>query len=149
MTFRGCLTPFGAILDRFWRVLGRFRVDFGSIWAGFWKISQALSVVPAGQVAKVEHKDEQLFTALAAAAQRRMKDFTSQDLANTAWAFATVERKDAQLFTALAAAAERRMRNFNSQNLANTAWALTDSAACALESFRSGALGGELGGMGP
>ena len=49
----GSKRPFGAILDRFWRVLGRFGVDFGSIWAGFWKISQALSVVPAGQVATV------------------------------------------------------------------------------------------------
>ena len=53
------------------------------------------------------------------------------------------------VFTALArAATEQRMRDFNSQNLANTAWALTDSAACALGSCRSVAMGGELGGMG-
>ena len=43
-----------------------------------------LSVVPAGQVAVVGHKDEALFTALAAAAERRMRGFNSQDLANTA-----------------------------------------------------------------
>ena len=52
-----------------------------------------------------------------------MMDFNSQNLANTAWAFATVGHKDERLFSTLAAAAERRMRDFNSQNLANTAWA--------------------------
>ena len=50
-----------------------------------------------------------------------MRDFNSQDLANTAWAFAMVGRKDERLFSMLAAAAEQRMRDFNSQNLANTA----------------------------
>ena len=86
----------------------------------YWMLSfQVLSVVPAGQVATVGHKDEQLFTALAAAAERRMRDFDSQNLANTAWAFATVVHKGNQLFTALAAAAERCVRDFNSQDLAN------------------------------
>ena len=66
------------------------------------------------------HKEERLFTALAAAAERRMRNFTSQDLANSAWAFATVGHKEERLFSALAAAAERRMRDFTSQNLANT-----------------------------
>ena len=52
-----------------------------------------------------------------------MMDFNSQNLANTAWAFATVGHKDERLFSTLAAAAERRTMDFNSQNLANTAWA--------------------------
>merc|ERR1712224_998624 len=52
-----------------------------------------------------------------------MRDFNSQNLANTAWAFATLGHKDEWLFAALAAAAERRLRDFNSQELANTAWA--------------------------
>ena len=51
-----------------------------------------------------------------------MRDFNSQNLANTAWAFATVSHKDERLFSMLAAAAERRMMDFNPQNLANTAW---------------------------
>ena len=51
-----------------------------------------------------------------------MKDFNSQDLANTAWAFATVGHKDERLYSTLAAAAQQRMRDFNSQELANTAW---------------------------
>ena len=50
-----------------------------------------------------------------------MKDFNSQELGNTAWAFATVGHKEERLFTALAVAPEQRMRDFNSQGLANTA----------------------------
>ena len=34
----GSKRPFGAILERFWRVLGGFGVDFGRVWAGFWKV---------------------------------------------------------------------------------------------------------------
>ena len=79
-------------------------------------------------------KDKQLFTALAATAERRVWEFNEQELASTAWAFATVGQKDEKLFTALAAAAERRMWEFKQQELTNTAWALTDSAACTLES---------------
>ena len=48
-----------------------------------------------------------------AAAEWRMRDFSSQDLANAAWAFAKAGQKEEQLFMALAAAAERRMRDFN------------------------------------
>ena len=69
------------------------------------------------------HEDQHLFTALADAAEWRMRDFNSQNLANTAWAFAT-GHEDQHLFTALADAAERRMRNFKSQELASTAWVL-------------------------
>ena len=36
----GSKRPFGANLDRFWRVLGGFGVDFGRVWARFWKIFQ-------------------------------------------------------------------------------------------------------------
>ena len=50
-----------------------------------------------------------------------MGDFKAQNLANTAWAFATAGQNDALLFAALATAAERRMGNFNVQNLTNTA----------------------------
>ena len=47
------------------------------------------------------HKDEQLFTALAAeAVERHMRSFNSQNLANTAWAFATVGHSDERLFVA-------------------------------------------------
>ena len=46
-----------------------------------------------------------------------------QDLANTAWAFATANQCDAQLFAALARAAEWRVSSFNVRNLSNTVWA--------------------------
>ena len=48
--------------------------------------SQALSVVPAGQVATVGQHDEQLFAALARISEQRLDKFTAQTLANMAWA---------------------------------------------------------------
>ena len=56
-----------------------------------------------------------LFMALgrAAAAEPRMRDFNSQEFANTAWAFATLGHLDKQLYKALAATAEERMNDFN------------------------------------
>ena len=80
-------------------------------------VNTAWAFVTAG------HKEERLFTALAAAAEQRVRDFNSQELANTAWAFATAGHQEEWLFTTLAAAAEQRMKDFISQNLANTAWA--------------------------
>ena len=66
-----------------------------------------------------------IFIVLArAAAERRMRDSISQQLASTPWVFSRVGHQEEQLlFTALAAAAERRMSNFDSQNLVNTTWA--------------------------
>ena len=77
-----------------------------------------------------------------------MKACEAQAIANTAWAFATVGQKNEPLFTALAKAAERRMKDFEAQAISNTAWALTDSAACTLGSWCSGALGGGVEGDG-
>ena len=53
--------------------------------------------------------DAQLFSALAREAERRMGNFNPQDLANTAWAFATLGQPG--------------LDDFNRQELANTAWA--------------------------
>ena len=61
--------------------------------------------------------------ALAREAERRVCDFNPQELANTAWAFATLGQVDAELFMTLAREAEWRMGNFNPQAIANTAWA--------------------------
>ena len=64
-----------------------------------------------------------LFTVLgrAALAEQRIRDFNSQELANTTWAFAMVGHKDERLFSTLAAAAEQSVRDFHSQELANAA----------------------------
>ena len=66
-------------------------------------------------------QDEQLFKALAMVAELRLDRFSAQELANTAWAFATVGQQDEQLFKALAKMAEWRLDNFNVQELANMA----------------------------
>ena len=58
---------------------------------------------------------------MARAAERRVREFNAQALANTAWAFATVKHPVEKLLTALARAAEERVREFNAQDLANTA----------------------------
>ena len=50
-----------------------------------------------------------------------MHMFNAQELANTAWAFATLGQLDTLLFVALARAAEPRTHKFNAQALANTA----------------------------
>jgi len=71
-------------------------------------------------------KDESidvLFRALARAVQQRVNVFSPQELANTAWAFATVNLVDEKLFRTLAREAERRVSMFNAQELANMAWA--------------------------
>ena len=47
---------------------------------------------------------------------------SAQNLANTAWAFATDEQPDEKLSMAMARAAERRMSDLNTQNLANMGW---------------------------
>jgi len=69
----------------------------------------------------VNYRDEKLLAALAAAAERQLLEFTPQNFANTAWAFATVNYRDEKLLAALAAAAEPRLFEFKSQDLANTA----------------------------
>ena len=56
-------------------------------------------------------------------AERHLDKFRAQELANTAWAFATVGQPDKQLFKALARMAEQRLDKFNAQALANMAWA--------------------------
>ena len=49
-----------------------------------------------------------------------MGNFTPQNFANTAWAFATAGQLDATLFNSLARVAERCIGDFKAQGLANT-----------------------------
>jgi hypothetical protein len=65
----------------------------------------------------------QLWDLLATASCRRIGECKPQELANTAWAFATAGHAVPALLDAIAAEAERRVGEFNAQNLANTAWA--------------------------
>ena len=58
---------------------------------------------------------------LARASDQRVCDFDAQNLANTAWAFATANQTDAPLFAMLLRATERCVCDFDVQDLANTA----------------------------
>jgi len=60
---------------------------------------------------------------VAAVAEPRLGEFKPQNLANTAWAFATAGHSSPRLFEAVAAAAVPRLGGFKPQELANTAWA--------------------------
>jgi hypothetical protein len=51
-------------------------------------------------------------------------EFKPQELANTAWAFATAGHAAPALFDAIAAEAAQRVGGLNAQSLANTAWSL-------------------------
>ena len=62
-----------------------------------------------------------LFAALARVSERRLSEFDPQNVANTAWAFATTNHRDEKLFRALARAAEWRLSEFKPQELANAA----------------------------
>ena len=54
-----------------------------------------------------------LFASLARAVEWRLGNFNVQNLANTAWAFATVAQQDMQLFKALARVAGHCVDKFN------------------------------------
>ena len=56
-------------------------------------------------------------------AEQHLANFKPQELANTAWAFATAGHSDAKLFEALARVVEQRLGDFIMQGLANTSWA--------------------------
>ena len=62
------------------------------------------------------------------AAELHLGDFNMQDLANTAWAFATASHSDAHPFAVLARAAEQRLGDVTVQELANTAWAFATAS---------------------
>ena len=85
--------------------------------AGVWKS------VGVGKSGSFRASLSELFTAIAKEAKHSLDQLNAQELANTAWAFATVGQKDELLFNALARMAERRLDQFNVQGLANTAWA--------------------------
>ena len=73
----------------------------------------------------MNYRDEKLFAALAIAAERRLNKFNPQDVANTAWAFATVSYRDEKLFAALAIAAARRLSEFNLFSIQMALWGLS------------------------
>ena len=86
-------------------------------------VSQALSVVPAGQVATAGQSDAQLFPLFANVAAWRVSNFKTSNVANTVWAFAKLRSLDTLLFAALTRVAEQRMDDFDVHQLSSTVWA--------------------------
>ena len=72
--------------------------------------------------------DSELLQALSPAAVLHIWEFNPQDLANTAWAFATLAVEESELLEAVRPAAVCKIWEFNPQNLANTAWAFATLA---------------------
>ena len=69
-----------------------------------------------------------LMTALASSIAWHAGDAKPQELANTAWAFATAGHPAPEMYDALAKAATPYMSEFNPQELANIAWAFATAA---------------------
>ena len=81
---------------------------------------------------------------MADAAEQRMRNFNSQNLANTAWAFAMVDHMHERLFTAFVTAVKWHIRDFNSQEHAITAWAFATAGHRDEQLFTALARVGEL-----
>jgi len=76
----------------------------------------------------INNQDQALFDAMAQAACNQMGGFNAQDIADTAWAFATLGHGAEQapaLFGELAAEACEQMGSFQEQRVADIAWAFT------------------------
>ena len=61
-----------------------------------------------------------MFDAIAASAEGRVERFIAQNLANTAWAFATASHRAPRLLDAVAREAARRAEEFKPQELVRT-----------------------------
>ena len=84
-------------------------------WAGYFgtrELANTAYGAVCGGTAKVQ---SELLGALAGAKERRLGGFSAQQLANTAWAFATASQRDALLFQALARTADLRLASFSVQ----------------------------------
>ena len=83
---------------------------------------------------------EMVWEPLPMAASAGLREMKPQELANTAWAFATVGHSEPSLFDELAGVAGAQLDDFNSQALANTAWAYATAGHASRELFDAIAL---------
>eukprot|EP00747_Dinoflagellata_sp_TGD_P037886 gnl/TRDRNA2_/TRDRNA2_139344_c0_seq1.p1 gnl/TRDRNA2_/TRDRNA2_139344_c0~~gnl/TRDRNA2_/TRDRNA2_139344_c0_seq1.p1 ORF type:complete len:268 (+),score=24.27 gnl/TRDRNA2_/TRDRNA2_139344_c0_seq1:391-1194(+) len=74
---------------------------------------------------------------LRAAVKRRMNSFSTQGLANIAWASTTAGSCDMTLHAMLARAVQRRISAFNAQDVADTTWALVTAGPPDMSVIRS------------
>ena len=119
-----------------WSRLGRVGCREGFAWQlealreqtlstlGGWGARELSNLTHAlGKLAAICCTWSSLWEAVARASLRRCREFDSQHLSNTAWAFAKACRPVPALMCAIAAEATKRVHKFNPQELANTAWA--------------------------
>ena len=91
---------------------------------GGWGARQLANLAHALEKLKARRNSwSSLWEAVARASLRRMREFTPQALANTAWPFATAGHASPALLDVIAVEAEPRVRELNLQALANTGWA--------------------------
>ncbi len=69
--------------------------------------------VGAWAFATANQAEEELFAAMASAAERRVGEFNAQSVANIEWALAIVGWSDAPLFAVLAELAEQCVADYN------------------------------------
>ena len=68
--------------------------------------------------------DEKLFATLASGAELRVNKFLPQNVASTAWAFATSGQSDEKLFATLTSTVHQRVSALKPQELGNAEWVL-------------------------
>ena len=79
--------------------------------------------------------DEALWVALATRGVAVVGELNPQELATTAWAYATARRRAPALYDAIAAEATGRVRTLNPQGIANLAWAFARAGHAAPRLF--------------
>ena len=84
-------------------------------WAGYFGTRELANTAYGAVCSGTTKVQSELLGALAGAAERRLGGFSAQELANTAWAFATASQREAPLFAALASAVERCLGCFSAQ----------------------------------
>eukprot|EP00747_Dinoflagellata_sp_TGD_P128749 gnl/TRDRNA2_/TRDRNA2_174592_c9_seq15.p1 gnl/TRDRNA2_/TRDRNA2_174592_c9~~gnl/TRDRNA2_/TRDRNA2_174592_c9_seq15.p1 ORF type:complete len:141 (+),score=14.23 gnl/TRDRNA2_/TRDRNA2_174592_c9_seq15:123-545(+) len=89
---------------------GRLQLLTGAIMSSLQRCRHLRSDTPEKFTRRVAESRTKLFAALAKAGERRVNDFTAQNLANMTWAFAVVGHVDAPY---LCYAVRRRLHDFS------------------------------------
>ncbi|CAJ1339419.1 unnamed protein product [Effrenium voratum] len=74
-------------------------------------------------LAKMQCRDEEIFTRLSQRAQQIIQELDPQGLAIVAWSFATIGRREEELLAQIAAASRGKLDAFGVQNISNLIWA--------------------------
>jgi RAP domain-containing protein/uncharacterized protein DUF1601 len=75
-------------------------------------------------MAKLDYKNEKLLAELCYEARRKIRDFNSQNIANTLWAMANLDYRNEKVLIELYYEAQFKICDFNGQDITNTLWAM-------------------------